>query len=81
VAECLVLHPPPALIQLGVGQLGDLSEAAGVGVEQGPPQATTVSFTVCQSQPKSDATSFELRAFKPTWTVAHRPVLPRPRGR
>ncbi len=32
----------------------------------------TVSFTVCQSQPSSVATSLTLRAWRPTWIVAHR---------
>ena len=31
-----------------------------------------MSFTVCQSQPSSLATSFTLRAWRPTWSVAHR---------
>ena len=38
------------------------------------PRRTTASFTVCQSQPSSVATSSTLRAQCPTCLVTHRPV-------
>jgi len=38
----------------------------------GVPYAITASFTVCQSQPSSRATSATVRACRPTCSVAHR---------
>ncbi len=38
------------------------------------PYAMTASFTVCQSQPSSTATSFTLRAQRPIWAVTHLPA-------
>ena len=39
------------------------------------PKASTASLTVCQSQPRTAATSLTVRPFLPTSTVAHRPAL------
>ena len=39
------------------------------------PQRTTSLFTVCQSQPNSEATSSTERPRPPTWTVTHRAAL------